>query len=714
MKKFCLVILFYSLAISFCAAAPIRLGIADVNVSDDVSRQMLKNYLINYTYEIAKQTQRHFEYHSGPPDVLKQKLAAGELDLIAPVNPAAVKDDGMIFTSGYVCYGMIGIYAKKDSPLTVEGVADAANEIPVGMIAGSEMNEQFFYWAEDNGWKASVREFANAADMNAALESGSVVAVIDDGSNVPRDAKCLVSFATIEEQFMAKKENAALIDEINDAVINIETRNPFFETWLEQEFLDPAVQHMAGFSTAEKNFAAASDILHVGFLPPVLPLYDAGNSIISPGGIYVDFLNLAADISGLKFDFRQLRSTDMIKNRLENGEIDMAFAVYGGEFADGVHFSNDFLKEDFSVVERRRVNDGSEKTAAIPMLFVGMKEFFAERYPDVSLRQYNTVEDCLNAVENGKCSVAFIPSVYLARENTMVMRPNLVLSDEETVRVPICLAISPSKPQILQHVINTAVLMITNDQVKNIIQENARPRLSVGYILSQYTMPAAMMLCVFVIGGAATFFIFIRSRMQEKQNMMLTLKNAELQAALDAVETMRRDRDTYKNESETDHLTGLSNKMAMETICQYRLEKFPDGIMAALYIVDLDHFKEANDTYGHQYGDEILRSFARSLRSIFRNTDAVARFGGDEFIVFIAAIPDPGIVERQARHILQIAKSIMLNGQPAKITASIGIALAPQQGKDYADLFRNADRALYQVKENGRDGFCIYQSQVVH
>ena len=75
---------------------------------------------------------------------------------------------------------------------------------------------------------------------------------------------------------------------------------------------------------------------------------------------------------------------------------------------------------------------------------------------------------------------------------------------------------------------------------------------------------------------------------------------------------------------------------------------------------------------------------------------------------------DPGIIERQARYILQIARSVMINGKPASITASVGIALSPKNGKNYDELFRIADRALYNVKENGRNGYCIYQQDIVH
>ena len=125
----------------------------------------------------------------------------------------------------------------------------------------------------------------------------------------------------------------------------------------------------------------------------------------------------------------------------------------------------------------------------------------------------------------------------------------------------------------------------------------------------------------------------------------------------------------------------------------------------AFYIIDLDHFKEANDTYGHQFGDKILVEFSKNLRKKFRPNDCIGRFGGDEFVVIIENLPTIEIVNRKARDIKQVAKDLIIDGVNPKITASIGIAIVSQDGLDYETVFKAADEALYYVKANGRDGF---------
>ena len=135
---------------------------------------------------------------------------------------------------------------------------------------------------------------------------------------------------------------------------------------------------------------------------------------------------------------------------------------------------------------------------------------------------------------------------------------------------------------------------------------------------------------------------------------------------------------------------------------------------AALFIIDLDHFKEANDTFGHQYGDRILVEFAVTIRHLFRIQDCVGRFGGDEFIVMIAGPLTNEIICKKAVQIQDAAKGTEVEGKIVGISASIGIAIAPLHGKDYETLFKQADKALYCVKENGRDGYCIDPPNVIH
>ncbi len=185
-----------------------------------------------------------------------------------------------------------------------------------------------------------------------------------------------------------------------------------------------------------------------------------------------------------------------------------------------------------------------------------------------------------------------------------------------------------------------------------------------------------------------------------------------------AFNKIRSARDAYQLESELDPLTKLYNKATTEQIGRMKLQSFKDipdnDTIMALYIIDLDHFKEANDTYGHQFGDKVLLEFSKNLRKKFRPNDCIGRFGGDEFVVIIDNLPNIEIVNRKARDIKQVALDLVIDNIYPGVTASVGVAIVPQDGVEYEQIFQAADKALYYVKKNGRNGFYYANAEGIY
>jgi diguanylate cyclase (GGDEF)-like protein/PAS domain S-box-containing protein len=134
----------------------------------------------------------------------------------------------------------------------------------------------------------------------------------------------------------------------------------------------------------------------------------------------------------------------------------------------------------------------------------------------------------------------------------------------------------------------------------------------------------------------------------------------------------------------------------------------------AVFLLDLDRFKAVNDRLGHAAGDLLLKEVGKRLRTTLRDEDIVARLGGDEFaIIQQLEAADPSAAAALARRIITIiAKPFDLNGQPAEVGASIGIAMCPDQGLDGPDLMKKADLALYKVKSEGRNAYRIYDAMM--
>lgn len=155
-----------------------------------------------------------------------------------------------------------------------------------------------------------------------------------------------------------------------------------------------------------------------------------------------------------------------------------------------------------------------------------------------------------------------------------------------------------------------------------------------------------------------------------------------------------------------DPLTGLRNRQGIPGLVNASLCKHCEG---SFFIMDLDNFKSVNDTYGHMEGDRVLIKFAKALRENADPEDIIARLGGDEFVVFSPGYCDRYEVRTKAqRFIRQIERSLVMLGKPMQVTVSMGIASAPLDGVTYDALYENADRALYSIKNEGKNGYRFF------
>ncbi len=160
--------------------------------------------------------------------------------------------------------------------------------------------------------------------------------------------------------------------------------------------------------------------------------------------------------------------------------------------------------------------------------------------------------------------------------------------------------------------------------------------------------------------------------------------------------------------SATDELTGLSNKSTTEYLCQSYLDRRGPDSLCALFVIDLDNFKDINDTYGHAQGDELLRRTGARLRGLFRESDVTGRVGGDEFLILMKDISDPAIAERKARQIIDELGLVFSAELFSRVSCSVGGIIAGPENSSYRTLFSRADQALYQAKTVGRHRAVFY------
>jgi diguanylate cyclase (GGDEF)-like protein len=159
-----------------------------------------------------------------------------------------------------------------------------------------------------------------------------------------------------------------------------------------------------------------------------------------------------------------------------------------------------------------------------------------------------------------------------------------------------------------------------------------------------------------------------------------------------------------QSQAQTDSLTGLFNNRYMEERIKGILEA---RIPLAMLVLDVDRFKNVNDQYGHQTGDLVLQGVAASFKKQLRPTDLVGRYGGEEFLIIM---PNTDLEQalQYAEMLRQGVEECVIHSiqGPLSVTVSIGVAVSPDNGVDYMNLFKTADAAMYQAKQSGRNRVC--------
>jgi diguanylate cyclase (GGDEF)-like protein len=163
-----------------------------------------------------------------------------------------------------------------------------------------------------------------------------------------------------------------------------------------------------------------------------------------------------------------------------------------------------------------------------------------------------------------------------------------------------------------------------------------------------------------------------------------------------------------------DGLTALPNRSLFNKLLSQAIRQAQryDRQLAVAFI-DLDRFKQINDTLGHDAGDALLKEVASRLKTCLRDSDTVARLGGDEFVVLLTEVAEERYAATVAEKVIEaIAKPFVLLGQEFRVTASIGISTYPQDGREAQTLTKNADIAMYQAKEDGKNNFQFYSEKL--
>ena len=221
--------------------------------------------------------------------------------------------------------------------------------------------------------------------------------------------------------------------------------------------------------------------------------------------------------------------------------------------------------------------------------------------------------------------------------------------------------------------------------------------------------------------GAPNAVIDVRIRNAKEQYIWCRLRaatqystdNMPLRAVgtISDIDEEKRMMEDLRRRAELDALTGLYNHAEMERRAEQYLAGKPETV-CAMFVIDVDNFKQVNDRPGHLFGDAVLAELAAGMKKLTRKSDVIGRIGGDEFAMFLKDIPSSQVAEDKARKLLEMFEQLFRGEKQAvEVTCSIGLAIYPWDGNDYQALYHCADLALYQAKSQGKNQYARYDAR---
>ncbi|MBE6073152.1 MAG: diguanylate cyclase [Selenomonas ruminantium] len=701
------------------ATETIRLGIVPPDKSVANARALWQ-YYVGYLDELSKQNDSQYQLVDIASRNSFSALQNGDADMVLSLEYQVflAKHDGLIYSDRNFGYDMVGLYTRAEEERFTANDLSCLENARVGVLAARSLEACLLRFQQQNQVNLRVQAYADHESLAEALATGAVDMVADTAAQSYEQEKLLLAFARVPMKIVTTAAYQPKLLEMERALQRLDTENPHFAAQLSQKLAENLDFQLVHYTPAERQFIDSLPPLRLVVYGGVRPYIEYDDNWGRASGIYPDLIAAIAENSGVKFEYIHVLTYEDALNLLKSGKADVMLDIFAGSAVQQPFlYTNPVLEIPYTFVGNMPAapDRDANVTLLLPYADASFMAFMEQKFPHWQIKNSRaSVADTLQMVDGHKDELVLVRNSILEIDRPLSLYPHLAIIPDASINIPMSLAISPQQPRMLQTILNKAITQINPETRTSITQKHiiaTKPTFSLQHLLAFYPLQTGL-LGGFVVLLLVVIAVINRHEVSmRKAKDMLQEKNLMLMATVKELMAAQKSKRIYKEMAQKDALTGVLNKRGIEEAgSEVLASPLTEGNCHALLIIDLDHFKEANDTLGHQRGDMILRQFALSLIHIVRTRDAVGRFGGDEFILVLNDLP-AAMAATVAKRINEAAHNLETDKEKSmRLSASIGIALAPLHGRDYQSLLHTADQALYQVKEQGRDGWRVAAS----
>lgn len=785
----------------------VRVGFPELKYISEINEDGSYCGLVyDYVLEIAKYTGWNIQFVTGDERELTQMLIDGKIDLMGGLLKNEQTRELFDFTEYNSGYSYSVLAVDKDSQAYNNMDYPSFNHMRVAILQNEKTRmASYEEFCRSNSISPRPVYFDNQTEYEGAIIAGKADAILTSDASVTENQRVVARFAAIPYYFGVTKGNSQVLRGLNSALLKILEISPQMDMLLYKRYFENGQTQALSLTESEKQYIAARGPLRVVLVPNYSPIGSFHAKTNTYSGIGLDILTQVSQLTGLQFEYIYTNTFDESRGLLDSGQADLlATLTNNPKNAEryNLTLTTSYFSTQAILVKNNQVEitDPSSKVLAMPRGF----EFAQYSVnPDmVSVLRYDTIEDCIRAVNTGQADYTYSNSLVTEHYVRGRSYRNIALVPMTSIGYGLCIGLArPTDPNLIS-IVDKALNSIPAEQVQSFVFQNTAlsdEGISFASLIYADPAPFAILLAILLLAGVASIVCFTLMRYHlmrrialdderyrilgelaneyifeynfKKNELLFSDKFAKLigkkrlttrertlggardqsedaflkafdqaslkpsidtelclrmsdgreewfrliatviysyankpQLGIGKLMSIKKERELAQQAS-LDTLTGLYNRRRCEELIREFLTNQAQSQSGALMVIDIDHFKEINDTLGHLAGDEVLKNFADVLRSEFRTDDIFGRWGGDEFIVFLRNLSDIELVKQRARKLCTLMDKLFYwEEKTVSLSISMGVVMA-LPGAVYEDLFADADRALYLVKQGRRNGF---------
>lgn len=639
------------------------------------------SYLDEFINTINRYYDWQFEYVYMDFEEAPQALESGKVDLL-PFCGHGVADYGdFVFSDIPSAVGSL-CFAGLEEP-------DMKNlRIAITDHAPAKMLGQIRLYAQQQGIQYTVREYPDSARIIKAIEDGraDVFATIDLGK--PKDFRVIASITPIFFYVAVRKSDTELFTQLNQAISLVFNLTPDFLNTLRLRYIPEADEGVFNFDYREQQYLGGAPTIRIAMLENQRPysFLEKGK----PSGMLIDQVKLIFSKSYLMYEFIPVATYKDAIELVMQDKADTVFAVsdtFSGVDSRNLKITNGIFKQrNLLATHTGGITPGK-------CTFIGIRAY---QYESSFIRSTcnpsemlwcDTAEECLDLVKRTKNSFTVLSDLELKVYDQSHLFSGIEITDEGYMKT-LCIGISRRIPSELCSILDKTIHRVSSTVMEDYIAENLPVGGGLQAAIKQHPFFFSGVLIAFLLLFTVAVFLII-------YNTTKRHKDKQIANAM--------------NLANRDAMTGLYNHIAYKKLVDGVLSHQTADRKSVLVMIDIDNFKRINDTLGHGTGDVVIVTVANILFSTFRQGDLKCRMGGDEFSVFMKDVADRTGVEHKLSFLMsEIERTFAEMRLSVPVTCSVGAVICQGTYTDgFEALYAEADKALYTVKEGGKNSFAI-------